>query len=247
MVGLGCLVIRRKGHRVKEGAQHNVSEGTPKRLADLVKSLRLAQGWTSAELARRWGCARSFVTLVENGNGRTPGESIPSEVMLRKLAALLCADEEERLVVLQQLLLGRIRALAPEEVAGYLTDRLLEPMPAAFCARLKQALVRLSPGALSKIEDTVGISGRLKLVSRGLGRLTPAEVRLVADAFKWPVDTVLAEAEYFPERMKQLMASVGGSVRFLDIMNELSTSAQEEFFRFMQKKVRKAEGLGVVK
>ena len=232
---------------VKEGVYHNVSEGTPKRLADLVKFLRLGQGWSSAELARRWGCSRSFVSLVENANGRSPGESVPSEVMLRRLAALVCPDEQERAVVLQLLLIGRMRALAPEEVAGYVTDRLLDPMPEAFCARLKRALVAIAPRTLETMEDKLGLPGRLQLVARGFGRLTPEEVRLLAESFKWPVDEVLAEAEYFPDRTKQLIASLGGAVRFLDIVNDLSASAQNELFRFMHKKARSVEGLGVVK
>lgn len=167
--------------------------------------------------------------------------------MLRRLAVVVSANEEERLVILQQLLLARIRALAPEEVSGYLTDRMLSPMPEAFCTRLRESLIRISPGVLSKIEETVGIPGRLQLVARGFGRVTPEEVRLLAEVFKWPVETVLAEAEYFPDRMKHLMASLGGPVRLLEIVGELSASAQDELFRFVQKKVRKVEGLGVVK
>jgi len=212
-------------------------------LSNLVRQLRETKGWTQTQMAAQLVCAPSHIWAIEHRKPRRRnGGWVPSEEFLRKLCAVCAESPEAEVELLRRLLLARSREIVPMEVRCYLSDEVLLAMPDAFLSRLRVDMGKLSAEDVTRVDQACRLSGRLLLVLRGLGRLTPFEVALLAKELGQSVDQYLFAAGYMSEGMKMLVKEYEGCVNLLEVVAGLSPATRRELESFREKVVGLGQG-----
>lgn len=206
-------------------------------LADLVRYLRERDELTPTQLAARLGCAQSHVWGIEHRvrADKQRNKWVPSEAHLRKMAEVCARSEEEKAELIRRLLLARAREVMGEEIRGYFSDSVLLGMPQVFLDRLQADLALRTPEELAHIESACGLTGRITLVLRRLGHVSPFEVAQLAAALGQSVDQYLLLADYMTDSLKQLLTDYPGCVSLLEFLGQLSPATRRELEAFRSK------------
>lgn len=173
-------------------------------LWELISDIRLKHGLTQKEFAQRIKRSAMAVSLMERSPGN--GGSIPSERVLREIAAEFSATIDEKREMEQILLLARARAIAPSEIAGLFDNKIKqflssgERMPEAFITRLSEDINALPDKALFYKK----LSFDKALVERALNGevvLSRSSVIELAQKLNQSVEGYLLLSDYLPAEL----------------------------------------------
>lgn len=163
------------------------------------------------------------------------GGSIPSERILREIAAGFSTTIEERRELEKVLLLARAKAIAPSEIAGLFDNKIKqfslsgEKMPEAFITRLAQDINALN----DKASFFKKLSFEKALVDRAINRevvLSRSSVIELAQKLNQSVEEYLLISDYLPAELGLLAQNK----QVLTLFRSMGTLEHHELDQLLQ-------------
>lgn len=181
------------------------------------------RGYKQWELADKTGCSPSYISMIEKPPSRRG--AIPSEDILKAIAAALSDTDEERLDIERKLLVARAKEkVVPESVrlAGDLRKRgaIGEAMPPDFVAKLLSDFSGVRSKAM--FYKTLTIERDLfEKTLKGEAGLSRQQVIEIASTLGQDIGEYLLLANYLPDEVKKL-ASKHGAARLFRTLGDIS-------------------------
>jgi transcriptional regulator with XRE-family HTH domain len=170
------------------------------KLGKLIQDLRKSKNYTVEEFAKEIDLKHISVNLIENG------QRLPSAEKLEKIIEVLKLNNDTVESLYRSLIFEKLKDSVEESVLKkILFEKVV--MPAKFVARVKK----------DAEEERYRISGKLKEVLEGEGKLSKKEIIKLAEELNQPAEDYLSLAEIVPDELTEFTRYKGAN----DFINTL--------------------------